>query len=183
MKNFSTVSLLDDNEMILITFGLCCFTAFKTTCLNLVKRVELQHLPSAYKAPWQGQTPTPQRGKFRDATAAHCLVTGSYLSVQSKIIESFSPGEKNNKTHCHTDNHSPYVIILTQAQLSDLPPHISCPPGLQLPAHCAPDAGMTQWSSTGWRCRSALRNSTPGCHSSGRPATACSLLTGGNKWR
>ena len=55
--------------------------------------VLLWHLPSAYRAPWQGQTPTPQRGKFKDATAAHCLVTGSYLSVQSKIIESFSPGE------------------------------------------------------------------------------------------
>lgn len=49
-------------------------------------------LPSAYKAPWQGHTPTPQRGKVRDATEAHCLVTGSYLSVQSKIMESFSPG-------------------------------------------------------------------------------------------
>lgn len=60
--------------------------------ISAFKMVMWCHLPSAYRAPWQGQTPTPQRGKFSDATAAHCLVTGSYRSVQSKIMESFSPG-------------------------------------------------------------------------------------------
>lgn len=63
--------------------------------IPLCKCLNVRHpLPSAYRAPWHGHTPTPQRGKFRDAAAAHCLVTGSYRSVQSKIMESFSPKMK-----------------------------------------------------------------------------------------
>jgi len=115
--------------------------------------VILWHLPSAYRAPWQGQTPTPQRGKFRDATAAHCLVTGSYLSVQSKIIESFSPGGK--KVFLVRLKTVEVILFLglntntRRPQPSHLPPHRSCPPVLRPPTRCGPGAGTTLWSSTG----------------------------------